>query len=892
MVDRPGPGAPRALRLIASWLIRSRDARFILHDLDEIFARDVARGVGSWRARARYVHNALGSAASVWRADAHRLRVPALPGVSWLDVKLGVRMLGKHPAFTVVAGFALALGIPVGLMPLQIFHAFNAPMPFDEGERIVGLRNYDISIQDPAPRAIHDFETWRAELTSVSAMAAVSSARHNLVDEDGRAEPVRGSEMSAVGFDILRVSPVLGRRLLPADELPGAPPVVVLGYDLWQTRFGGAADVVGRTVQVGATRRTVVGVMPEGFLFPYRDNLWMPWQARALDYEWGQGPALWMLARLRDGVTAAQARAELETVARRTAAAHPETHEHLRAEVVPFTWTVTGMEARFNLEFFQIQAMALLLLAVACGNIGTLMLARAATRSSEIAVRTALGASRARIVGQLFVESLVLALLAAAAGLVISSVVVDRSTLLTRSMPFWFDLGVGSSTVVWAGALAAFSAAIAGVIPALKATGPSVQRNLQRLAPGGGGVRFGAISSGLIVVEVALSVCFLSVVGVLGWKGILSRELDPGIPTAEYLTASLRMPYAPPGDAPEAERRAFAERFGRIQEEIARRLAAEPGVRGVVFADRLPGMDHPSRRIEIEGEDLPLNAAGTAHTATVGPDYFEALGRPVLAGRGFDSGDLASERRAVLVNESFVARLLHDQNPIGRRVRYAARPGDEPGPWFDIVGVVSDLGMEALDPALAAGIYHVAPPGEIHPLRLGVHVGRDPESFAPTLRALAAAVDPTLTVPDAVALDEAFSEARWGAVWGAFLFAVLALIAIALSTAGLYALMSFTVSQRTREIGIRTALGADPRRIVGSILRRASIQIVAGVLLGSGLGAALLVDLSNDPMFHTPQWPSVLAATAAFMVLVGLLACAGPTRRGLRVLPSDALREG
>jgi len=486
----------------------------------------------------------------------------------------------------------------------------------------------------------------------------------------------------------------------------------------------------------------------------------------------------------------------------------------------------------------------------------------------------------------------VLALLAAAAGLVIGSVVVDRFTLLTRSMPFWFDFGVRPSTVVWAGALAAFSAAIAGVIPALKATGRSVQTNLQRLAPGGGGVRFGMLSSGLIILEVALSVCFLSVVGVLGWKGILSRALDPGIPTAEYLAASLRMPDAPAGDVPEAERRAFTERFGRIQEEIARRLAAEPGVRGVVFADRLPGMDHPSRRIEIEGEELPPNAAGSPHTATVVPDYFEALGRPVLTGRGFDSGDLTSGRKAVLVNESFVTRLLHDQNPIGRRVRYAARSGEESGPWFEIVGVVSDLGMEPLDPALAAGLYHVAAPGEIHPLRVGVHVDRDPESFAPTLRALAATVDPTLTVPDAVALDEAFSEARWGAAWGAVLFAVLALIAIALSTAGLYALMSFTVSQRTREIGIRTALGADPRRIVGSILRRATVQIVAGVLLGSGLGAALLVDLSSDPMFHTPRWPSVLAATAAFMVVVGLLACVGPTRRGLRVLPSDALREG
>lgn len=182
--------------------------------------------------------------------------------MSWLDVKLGVRMLGKHPALTVVAGFALALGIPVGLILLQLFGASNAPLPFDEGERIVGLQNYDVSIQDPAPRAIHDLEAWRAELESFRAMTALSSARHNLVAEDGRAEPVRGSEMNAVGFDILRVSPILGRRILSADEVPGAPAVVVLGYDLWQSHFGGVADVVGRTVKIGATRRTVVGVMP------------------------------------------------------------------------------------------------------------------------------------------------------------------------------------------------------------------------------------------------------------------------------------------------------------------------------------------------------------------------------------------------------------------------------------------------------------------------------------------------------------------------------------------------------------------------------------------------------------------------------------------------------
>ncbi|NJD19904.1 MAG: FtsX-like permease family protein, partial [Gemmatimonadetes bacterium] len=784
------------------------------------------------------------------------------------------------------------------LIPFHVAQAFDVTLPFDEGERIVGLRNRDVEADDEASRSLHDFHRWRRELESFEAIGAARTDPYNVISEDGRAAPVRGSEVSASTFDIVRVAPLMGRRLVAADEAPGAPAVVVISHDVWRSRLGGAPDVVGRTIRISGTPHEVVGVMPEGFLFPFRDHLWLPLRANPLDYEPGQGPDVVVFGRLAKGVTLAEADAEISASGARMAADHPETHARLRAQVVPFVQVTMGGDLDDDPGFYVLQVLALLLLVVACGNVGTLILARTSTRSAEIAVRTALGASRMRIVSQRFVESLVLAVLGAGFGLLLGDFVATRMQAMVASqLPFWFDLGVKPRTVAFALLAAGLSAVIAGVIPALKATGKGVQKTRQRATAGASGIRFGGLSTTLIMSEVALAVVFLTMGAMLAPSVLQDRSQGMGIADEEYLAASLRIPWVDPTiDQAPGHREAFRVRVATTQHELLRRLAAEPGVRGATMASSLPGQDHREVWVEVEGEERPDGGQGHwLRSVAVDVDFFRSLRRPVLIGRDFDRGDLVGEstadRPAIIVNTSFVERVLHGRNPLGQRIRYVRPGGGDPSSWYEIVGVVGHLGINEINPERDEGVYHPVAPGELNPVRIGVHVGADPEAFTARLRQIATEVDAGAMIQDPMPLDESFSEVRAGTRWGTFFLGLLAAIAILLSSAGLYAIMSFTVAGRTREIGIRAALGASPGSIVGAIARRALLQLAAGVAVGLLCGGVLVRMLGDDSAVQpfVPWVPLALAAGA--MLLVGMLACLPPLRRGLGIRPVDAMKE-
>src|SRR5690606_31574372 len=424
-------------------------------------------------------------------------------------------------------------------------------------------------------------------------------------------------------------------------------------------------------------------------------------------------------------------------------------------------------------------------------------------------------------------------------------------------------------------------------------TGRNLQRSLQRAAAGDSGMRFGIVSTLLIVAEVALAVGFLSVVWTVA-PGAL-RDPDSQVPIAgeEFLAAQLLLPGQLPTIASAAtHERDLQVRLAAIQDEIVRRLESEPGVRAVVLGGALPGMDHGEARVEVDGEDA---SSGTfrgheVRTTAVDIGYFAGLGQPMLAGRAFDSRDVAGASNAVIVNRSFVERVLGGRNAIGRRIRSVDRSGQRPGPWYEIVGVVNDLGMNVADRENAAGFYRPAARGTIQRPWLAVHVGTDPLSFAPRLRAIAAAVDPELIVRDVAPLDEVFSENLFEARFAGIAFSALAVMALVLSAAGLYALMSFTVSQRTFEIAIRAALGAGPGRLVRVVLVRALVQVMAGVLLGCGMAAYMVAEYGTD-VGLVSRWPTVLATVATVMVVIGLSACTAPTLRALRIQPIQALRE-
>jgi putative ABC transport system permease protein len=820
---------------------------------------------------------------------------------SWLDLKLGVRMLFKQPGLTLVAVFALSVGIPASLIPIHMLDVMRAPLPFPDGDRIVGII------------ARNDFFLWRESLTTLEATGAARSSPFNVISEDGRAAPIQGAEITASAFEMLRVTPIAGRVLLDSDELPGAPDVAVIGYDVWQSRLAGDPGAVGSTIRIGTVPHQVVGIMPEGFLFPIRDYLWMPLRTAPADVERGLGGDILKFGRLADGVSLEQAHAEVSTIALSVANEPPGNPRPYRPRVGGYTAIIMGLDAGDIRGWFQIQLIIFALLAIVCGNVGTLILARTATRSGEISLRTALGASRSRVVAQLFVESLVLAVVSAGCGLLIGEVI---GTRISRSFvspddpewfpdgaPFWLDFGVTVKTAAIALSLAVFCAVIAGVLPALKATGARVQQNLQRTGVGSG-IRFGFGATVLIVAEVALAVGFLSMGGALA-RGLLpDRSVAMAIEPAEFAIGMLRIPSADgsaqQSDLADAD---FRARVVRFNETLEQRLAVEPGVRGVAMGDVLPGMYHePDGQVEVEGDQRPQVSQGyEVRHASVDVDFFEGLGAPIESGRDFNTTDLLGtldrDRTSVIVNTAFVEHVLGGGNAIGRRVRYLgggpdlAREGQEPSPWYEIVGVVGHLGMNEENRARDEGIYHPVAPGEINPIWTAVRVGEDPMSFLPRLRQIASEIDPDAMIQYPASLDQAPNEARTGTRWITLLLAFLSSIAIVLSGAGLYALMSFTVSQRTREIGIRTAVGARPGGIVATIARRAFLQLVGGVTAGVAVGVKLISMLSDDSTQGT-NWQLMMAAIAGFVLLVGMLACLGPTLRALRIRPVEALREG
>ncbi|HEY0929865.1 MAG TPA: ABC transporter permease [Gemmatimonas sp.] len=834
-------------------------------------------------------------------------------GLRWLggltlDLKLGIRMLLKYPGLTLIGGLAFAFAIWVAAGAFEFAgQALFPRLPLPDANRVVAIESWDAAAGRAEPRVLHDFTTWRTELRSVTELGAYRVAQRNLVTSNGESQPTEVAEISAAAFRIAPDRPLYGRVLTDADELPAAPAVAVIGYDVWQHRFNGDPTVVGRVVQLGRTPTTVVGVMPEGFGFPVAQSLWVPLRLSPLDYARGDGPSLHVFGKLATGVTLAEAQTELTALGRRAAADFPVTHQHLRPRVMPYAESVAlidGSElflARSSYGFF------LMLVLLVCGNVALLMFARAATRERELVVRHALGATRGRILAQLFAEALVLCGVAAAVGLGVARLGVRLlvnaiETNTGQPLPFWFHAELSPWTVLYAVGLTVLGAGVAGVIPGLKVT-RGLEARLRQAAAGAGGLTFGGIWTAVIVAQIAVTLGFPVVAYSVARDAADTRAMVADFPAAEYLSARIALDRdLPPGA--DTSFAAFAARRQTILRELERRLLAESGVVGVTLADRLPRMDHPPRMIDVDaGGAAPENpgypGGYRTSSAEVDVDYFDVLGARVLAGRAFQESDMVAgtgpagvdgdRSRVVMVNESFVRLVLGGRNPIGRRLRnrydvQRPRSGEwEPGPWHEIVGVVPDLGMSKASDPKVAGIYRPLATDADVPLYVAVHVRGDAAAFGPRLRAVASAVDPTLRIDNVARMDTLSDPAIQFMTFWVRLVSVVSVVALLLSMAGIYAVMSFTVARRTREIGIRVALGATPRRVVAAVFARPLKQVALGVVAGGVLTA-----ITNDD-----ATPRALAGTllySVFMLAVCLIACIVPTWRALRIQPTEALR--
>ena len=708
---------------------------------------------------------------------------------------------------------------------------------------------------------------------------------------DAQADPVTGAEITASAFQLVRVPPLLGRPLLSTDEAPGAPSVVVLGYDLWRQRFAGRTDAIGQTIQLGRTMTTVVGVMPEGFAFPINHRLWVPMLLRPSGYAPLEGAAIRVFGRLAEGATQAQANTEVTALVERTAAASRVTHEHLRPRVLAYGGESPGDQTW--LEFAITHLPILLVLAVACMNVGTLLYARTATRDAEISIRYALGASRGRIIAQLFMEALVLAAIAAVVGLLGANFAVKWGMNAYYSgqsgaMPFWVNPGLKVTTVLYAGLLTVLGAALLGVLPALKVTGKGVQSQLRNLGAGGSTLRFGWLWTGVMVVQVALTVICIPPATGITEESLRDVRIRSAFPTEQYLAAKVGLDREATAAGDESTE-AFAKRFEQTYQELARRIAQEPGVVAVTFGDRLPGMGVAVQSAEFDAGGGPdLVEITNLWANAVGPGYFEAFQVPLVAGRNFHDGDRAADARTVLVNEAFARNYMKGGSPVGHRVRYASSDPARPEPWFEIVGVVRDIGMTPTDLGEAPYIFRAVTPATAYPLVMGVRTSADTAGLAPRLRVLAASVDPGLRLDDLRSLEDLAWRIDVPQMVVAGGISTVVGLGLFLSAAGIFSLMSVSVARRTKEIGLRAALGATPTRLLGGIFTRALVLIGSGIVAGN---AILITVISLSDEIDLPGAYPALFATSTVMLVVGLLACVEPARRALRIQPTDALKE-
>jgi predicted permease len=817
--------------------------------------------------------------------------------ISWLDVKLAVRMLVKHPGLTLVGGLGLAVGVAISAGFFSAMAALEYPvLPLDEGDRIVALENRDAAVNDEERRSLHDFVAWRGELRSVRDLGAFRWVERNLVTGEGPPEPVRVAEMTAAGFRVARVPPLLGRPRVEEDEVKGAPPVVVIGHDVWQDRFAGDPAVVGRDVRLGGAMHTVVGVMPEGFAFPMSQSWWTPLRADPSGHGRREGPEIFIFGRLAPGATLEEAQAELATIGRRTAAAFPETHARLRPVVMPYTRSLTDMQGGAEIwELARMQLLTSLLLLVIALNVAVLVYARTAMRQTEIAVRSALGASRRRIMGQLFVEALVLSLGAAAAGFALAqyAVRVGMDLFYVSEMegarpPFWLDYGLRPSAILFTLGLAVLAAVIVGVLPALQVTG-RLRSRLSELG-GGTGLRLGRTWTALIVAQVAISVAVLPATVNLGWFAIRAAATQPTFPAERFLTTRVERDQealAAPGGG--------TVRSGDRLAELMSRLDAEPAVSGVTYRAHLPGREG---KVEVAGVPAPAESPSGHRVESTGvhPGYFDIFGARLLTGRRFEPADLGEEATAVVVSQAFVRRVLGGGDALGRRIRHVA-PGQaaasaevETGRWFEVVGVVEDLEANPVDPEMVTPrVYYPVAPGRVQAVTLAVRLhGSTPPDFTGKLRGIAAAVDPSLRLGTVASMAGGDLVDRVSSRGVGVLVVLVLLSVFLLSAAGIYALMSFAVTQRRKEIGIRTALGAHPLQVLRSVFARAAGQLTLG--LATGVAAATLLEGLTGGGLMSGRGAVILPALATAMGVVGLLAALGPARRGLGIQPSEALR--
>jgi putative ABC transport system permease protein len=801
-----------------------------------------------------------------------------------MDVRYALRMLVKHPAVSGLAVMALGLGIGLTAVMFSIVYgALLRGLPFENGDRIVAVQRANPSIgAENMGVSIHDYLDWREQQSSFTHLAALYGGTVNIRWSD---EPARydGSFVTANTFAALGANALIGRTFTEDEDEPGAPGAVILSYPLWMERFGGDPGALGQTVTVNGEAAEIVGVMPEGFAFPNRQDVWVPLRMNALELPRNEGTWLSVFGPLAEGREVDAAMLELTGIAARLAEEYPETNEGVVPVIRPYTEQSIGTEA-VALLYTMLAAVSLVLL-IACANVANLLLARAAHRTREVGVRTALGASRWRVVTQLVVEALALALVAAAIGAVIAWIgvgIFDRAVAPTNP-PFFMHFAVDAPILLFIVGAATLSAVVAGGIPAWKASGMDVGEVLKDESRGSSSLRIGRLSKVLVVGEIAMSVGLLVAAGLMTKSIATLRDYDYGFETDRMFTTRLGLFEADfPGVA---DRRAFYDQLEDRVREI-------PGVRYAALGTILPGgWGGGQTSIAIEGvtytetRDYPF-----ARSGEITPGYFDVAGVSLVEGRDFTPLDDASSDRVAIVNQSFARTYFPGESPVGRRFR--PDRGQDADGWLTIVGVAPDLFMEGVgnregDPA---GYYRPIAQSDAQFMSVLARGPEEPMTLTESVRQAVTSVHADTPIYYSETLTERIAEGTWFYNVFGTLFVVFGAVALFLAAVGLYGVMSFSVARRTSEVGIRMALGASRKQVLSLIIRQGGEQLAIGLALGLGL-AVLISRALRVALFEvSPNDPVVFATIVLMLGATGVLATLVPARRATRADPAIALR--
>jgi putative ABC transport system permease protein len=806
----------------------------------------------------------------------------------WQDLRFGARMLLKQPGFSLIALLTLALGIGANT---AIFSVVNAvllrPLPYREAERIVAIQelNKEGKLARVTPA---NFLDWRAQQTTFASLAAISTRRANLA-LTSEAERINLAVVSANFFDVFGLHAERGRLFAAADEQAGHAPVVVVSHSLWQSRFGGANDLVGRNTTLDGKSYTVVGIAPQGFQYPDETEAWLPPLRLApeanerMDVTQDRGFGyLSAVALLKPGVSLAQAAGEMETITARLRRQYPDTNNPRFNRVVSLQKHLVGETDTMLWLLFGAVCFVLL---IACANVANLSLARAAARQKEMAIRAALGASRGRVIGQLLTESTLLALAGGALGWMLAVWGVELMTrLLPRDFPRLREISLDWRVLLFTLLASVSTGILFGLAPAWQSAKTDVHETLKESARGAtGGWRQRRLRHLLIVAEIALSLVLLVGAGLLLRSFTHLQSVSAGFTPQQVLTARL----SPAGAAYRADP-AYISYFRRVIERV--RLI--PGIEAVGAINKLPLSSGDTAGYRIEGRPLLTpDKWPDANYRTVSSDYFRALSIPIVQGRAFNERDNEAAPQVMIVNQALARRDFPGENPVGKRINLGNTDRTGQPVWFEIVGVAANVRSPELAEESQPEFYLSGLQDTFAEMSLVIRAAVEPASLASAVRQAAAEVDKTQPVSNLTTMEAFVSEAFARPRFNLVLLGLFGGLALLLSAAGIYGVMAYGVAQRKNEVGLRLALGAQPHDVMNLILRQGLRLISVGLVLGL-VSALALTRLMKSLLFGVNATDAVtFAAVTLLLLVVALLACLIPARRATRVDPLATLRQ-